>query len=46
MEPPGTEEPLLGADTAYAAMGDTGIAAAGSGEGMRRRVMSQTGVLQ
>jgi chloride channel 7 len=45
MEPPGTEEPLLGADTAYAAMGDNGIATAGSGEGMRRRVMSQTGVL-
>ena len=46
MEPPGTEEPLLGADTAYAAMGDTSIAAAGLGEGMRRRVMSQTGVLR
>lgn len=46
MEPPGTEEPLLGADTAYAAMGDTGIAAAASGEGMRRRVLSQTGVLR
>ena len=46
MEPPGSEEPLLGAGTAYAAMEDTGIATTGSGEGMRRRVMSQTGVLR